>query len=94
MAKRARTVGVRELRQNLSVHLVRVKKGEVLTVTEHGQAVAELRPLPREDQLHRLLADGRVTAARRTPVDLPRPLRLELDRPVSVLLQDLRDDSQ
>ena len=38
-------VGVRELRQNLSVYLDRVKKGEALTVTEHGTAVAILRPL-------------------------------------------------
>lgn len=94
MAERGKTVGVRELRQNLSVYLVRVKKGQVLTVTEHGQAVAELRPLPQEGQLQRLLADGRVAAAQRTPADLPRPLRLKLDRPVSVLLQELRDDSQ
>lgn len=94
MAARGKTVGVRELRQNLSVYLVRVKKGQVLTVTEHGQAVAELRPLPQEDQLQRLLADGRLMASKRAPAALPRPLRVKLDRPVSVLLQDLRDDSQ
>jgi prevent-host-death family protein len=93
VSTRAKTVGVRELRQNLSVYLVRVKKGQVLTVTEHGQAVAELRPLPQEDHLQRLLADGRVTPPKRSPADLPRPLRLKLDRPASVLLQELRDDS-
>lgn len=37
-------VGVRELRQNLSKHLVRVKAGEVLTVTERGEDVARLVP--------------------------------------------------
>jgi prevent-host-death family protein len=37
-------VGVRELRQNLSVYLDRVKEGEVLEVTEHGHAVALLTP--------------------------------------------------
>ena len=46
MAARSRMVGVRELRQNLSVYLARVKKGQALTVTEHGRAVAELRPVP------------------------------------------------
>lgn len=46
MATRSGKVGVRELRQNLSVYLARVKKGQALTVTEHGRAVAELRPLP------------------------------------------------
>jgi len=40
----AATVGVRELRQNLSKYLARVKKGETLTVTERGHEVARLVP--------------------------------------------------
>jgi prevent-host-death family protein len=38
------TVGVRELRQNLSRYLERVKAGETLTVTERGREVARLIP--------------------------------------------------
>jgi prevent-host-death family protein len=38
------TVGVRELRQNLSKYLARVKEGETLTVTERGHEVARLVP--------------------------------------------------
>lgn len=37
-------VGVRELRQNLSRYLERVKKGEYLIVTERGREVARLVP--------------------------------------------------
>ncbi len=37
-------VGVRELRQNLSRYLDRVKAGEALVVTEHGREVARLVP--------------------------------------------------
>lgn len=37
-------VGVRELRQNLSKYLDRVKAGEALTVTERGRVVARLVP--------------------------------------------------
>ncbi len=40
----AETVGVRELRQNLSKYLTRVKRGETLTVTERGREVARLVP--------------------------------------------------
>jgi prevent-host-death family protein len=40
----AGTVGVRELRQNLSRYLARVKEGETLTVTERGHEVARLVP--------------------------------------------------
>jgi prevent-host-death family protein len=41
-----KTVGVRELRQNLSRYLERVKAGETLTVTERGHEVARLVPSP------------------------------------------------
>ena len=40
----ASSVGVRELRQNLSRYLDRVKAGEALVVTEHGREVARLVP--------------------------------------------------
>jgi len=39
------TVGVRELRQNLSKYLRRVKDGEALDVSERGRVVARLVPL-------------------------------------------------
>jgi len=39
-----RSVGVRELRQNLSRYLERVKAGEALVVTERGREVARLIP--------------------------------------------------
>ncbi len=38
------SVGVRELRQNLSKYLDRVKDGEALVVTERGRRVARLIP--------------------------------------------------
>ena len=40
----AESVGVRELRQNLSRYLDRVKGGEGLVVTERGREVARLIP--------------------------------------------------
>ena len=40
----AESVGVRELRQNLSRYLDRVKAGEELEVTERGRLVARLVP--------------------------------------------------
>ena len=86
-------VGVRELRQNLSVYLDRVKKGEALTVTEHGTAVAILRPLSSaQNVLERLVADGRATAPSRSIRELPRPLKVTLDKPLTEILDDLRDE--
>ena len=94
MAARARQVGVRELRQNLSVYLDRVKEGQALTVTEHGLAVAELRPLaPPDNPVARLLASGQILDAKRPVSALPRPLTLNLKTPLSALLDELRDDT-
>jgi prevent-host-death family protein len=45
----AAKVGVRELRQNLSKYLDRVKAGEDLVVTEHGHEVARLLPVAAGD---------------------------------------------
>ena len=45
--KALKKVGVRELRQNLSVHLARVIAGETLEVTDRGHSVAVLAPLVR-----------------------------------------------
>lgn len=67
-------VGVRELRQNLSVYLRRVRAGEALEVTEHGHPVAVLAPLPaRSGVLDRLVAGGRATPALEPFDDLPPP---------------------
>jgi prevent-host-death family protein len=57
-------VGVRELRQNLSVYLARVIAGEVLEVTDRGHAVAVLAPIAAgESIVDRLQREGRLIAA-------------------------------
>jgi prevent-host-death family protein len=40
------SVGVRELRQDASAILRRVKAGEIMEITEHGKPVALLSPIP------------------------------------------------
>lgn len=72
------TVGVAELRQNLSRYLRRVARGERLIVTDRNRPVAELGPPPSgASELDRLIAEGRVSRPRRR--GLPEPLRLEGD---------------
>jgi hypothetical protein len=68
-------VGVRELRQNLSVYLERVKAGETMNVTEYGHVVAVLAPLPtgRMSRLERLAGEGRATVPSRSLKELPKP---------------------
>lgn len=73
-----KTVGVAELRQNLSRYLRRVERGERLLVTDRNRPVAELGPpASRGEALDRLILEGRVS--RPTRRGLPDPLRLEGD---------------
>jgi prevent-host-death family protein len=63
MCYMGKRVGVRELRQNLSVYLKRVTAGETLEVTERNRAVAVLAPLDEASTpLERLIASGRTSA--------------------------------
>ena len=56
-------VGVRELRNNLSRYLERVRDGEEVVVTDRGRAIARVSPIGVERVLDRLIADGVVTPA-------------------------------
>ena len=90
-------VGVRELRQNLSVYLDRVKAGETLEVTEHGQPVARLSPRPAESTstLERLIAEGRAAPARHDLLTLGPPVQLPRGKPsVSETLLAMRDEER
>jgi prevent-host-death family protein len=72
------TVGVAELRQNLSRYLRRVQRGERLIVTDRNRPVAELGPpASAGSALDRLVAEGRI--ARPTRRGLPKPLQLDGD---------------
>lgn len=88
------TVGVAQLRQNLSVFLRRVEKGERLVVTDRNRPVAELGPVV-STRLDRLIAEGRVSAPRRSG-KLPPPLEISGADPgaLSKALAELRDDER
>jgi prevent-host-death family protein len=88
------SVGIRELRQNLSRYIDRVKAGESLTVTERGREVARLTPAgPRDSPIARLVAERGATMP---TLDL---LELEWDDglppgapPSSQVLDELREE--
>ena len=93
-ARRKGQVGVRELRQNLSVYLARVARGEALTVTDRGQAVAMLVPLPAATSvLGRLVASGRASRPQGDLATLGPPPGRRSDR-ASRLLTAMRDEER
>ncbi len=93
-ASRPERVGVRELRQNLSVYLRRVREeGRAYEVTERGEPVARLTPLADRPAtiLEQMILDGRATAPTRAWQDLPPPVTLR-GRRLSEILQEMRDE--
>ena len=89
-------VGVRELRQNLSVYLDRVKAGETLEVTEHGQPVAQLGPRVAKAAsiIDQMIAEGRITTATfdHRKIKLPLAIPDPGGRTLSEILQEMRDE--
>jgi prevent-host-death family protein len=64
-------IGIRELRDNLTATIRRVRAGEAFEVTHDGEPVAVLSPVKRT-RLEGLIASGDITPAKR-PLDLSRP---------------------
>ena len=88
----SRTVGVAELRKNLSRYLRQVERGERLLVTDRNRPVAELGPPATSGaDLDRLIAEGRVARPRRR--GLPDPLQLDGDpHALSHALDEIRGE--
>lgn len=92
------TVGIAELRQNLSKFLKQVREGERIVVTDHGKPIAEIGPPPSgESHYDRLIREGRLKPAK-VPggiATLGPPLpRVEGERPLSELLIEERDEER
>jgi prevent-host-death family protein len=96
--RKAERVGIRELRQNLSVYVRRVRQeGRAYEVTERGEPVARLTPLEGRpmSRIERMIADGRITPATRTWDELPAPIQLPPGgRPLSDILEEMRDEDE
>ena len=94
---RPERVGIRELRQNLSVYVRRVREdGRAYEVTERGEPVARLTPLEGRplSRIDAMIADGRITPAKRSWEDLPPAMALPPGRPLSEILQEMRDEDE
>lgn len=89
------SVGVRELRQNLSRYLAEVKEGESFIVTERGREVARLTPSgPADSPLARLVAERGATMPRGDLLVLVDGSRLPPAEgpPVEQILDELREE--
>ena len=88
-----REIGVRELKQSLSKTLRSVSRGEQVRVTLRGRPVADLVPAVAasgDDQLRRLVADGRLVAPTRARPRQAPPL-VESEQSASSLVLSERE---
>jgi prevent-host-death family protein len=89
-----RRIGIRELRQNASEYVRAAEAGETIEVTDRGQPVARLSPLPKgESILDRLIAEGKATPAVGDIRDLGPPAPPTPGaRPLSEIVDEMRED--
>ena len=94
--KPKRKIGARELKMRLGQYIRAVRGGETIVVTERGEAVAELRPLPRAEtdlgaRLGELATSGTLTRGSGEPLPVFRPVTVE-GKPVSRTIVEERED--
>jgi prevent-host-death family protein len=87
------TVGITQLRENLSHYIDLVRGGsEVVVITERGKPVARLEA---PSNYERMVAAGRIRPAKRPKRPMRRDNRIELDGPPSLsdlIIEDRRRD--
>jgi prevent-host-death family protein len=90
-----KSVGLRELGQNVFGVLGRIKRGETIVVTEHGHSVARIVPYGSEDTLDAMVADGRVIPPIRDFGDVLSGPRLPAGKStLSEILEEMRRDER
>jgi prevent-host-death family protein len=87
------TIGVRDLKANLSACLKRVQAGERLTVTDRGRAVAVLAPVNTPasvDWAHAMVAKGHATWSGGKPAGMATRIRARGKPASQMVIEDRR----
>ncbi len=69
------TIGIRELKENLSRYMKRVKSGERIIVTDRKKEIAIIMPLgkiAKEEKIYQLIQRGVASWSGGKPVGIPR----------------------
>ena len=83
------TVGIRELKANLSWYLKKVRAGATLHISDRGRTIATVQPaMPKADVawVHQMVAEGKAQWSGARSLGARRPVRL---RPGSKTASDL-----
>lgn len=90
------SIGIRELRQHASRYVAMARAGQRVAVTDRGKLVAYLVPAHEPTTtFERLVAAGQVRMATGNLLDhLPPPAAPAGSRPLSEVLQEMRDEER
>jgi len=91
-----KTVGARELKTRLGSYIHQVRNGTTFVVTERGQPVAELRPLPlngtnEEVRLSKLVATGKISRTSASSLQSFKPVWIKGKSLSETILEDRQD---
>jgi prevent-host-death family protein len=90
-----KSIGIRELRQNASQYIRLVKAGETVEVTDRGEPVAQLVPIPRHESiLDRMVREGRATRAEGDLLDIEPIEPVPGETPLSELIIAAREEER
>jgi prevent-host-death family protein len=88
-------VGARELKTRLGSYLRRVREGSTVLVTDRGEPIAELRPLPRDTStpaaLLKLSSERAVTLPARKAMGTFRPIQSRGRALSDAVVEDRKD---
>ena len=86
------SVGVRELRQDASAILRRVKDGETIEITEHGKPIAHIGPI-KPSRIETWIARKLITPAKSPgTLSLVKPIKSESGESTKEILDYIRAD--
>jgi prevent-host-death family protein len=91
--KRMESVGIRELKENLSRYLKRVKSGERIIITERKKEVAVLVPRGKdsvEEEVYQLIQSGIADWAGGKPLGMPTRIISRGDSVSDAVIEDRR----
>lgn len=85
-------MGIRDLKQNASAVVKRVKAGEVITITERGVPVAKLLPIPQDKYLELVQEGAIIPGSGYFDFDSIEPVELPDGLTAEDLIAEMRED--
>lgn len=88
------TVGIRELKENISRYMKKVRAGEQIIVTDRKKEIAMIMPMDKgddqEEKLYHLIRCGRATWSGKKPAGMPKRTILKGNTVSSAVTEDRR----